>query len=434
MIPGIKSMNERATRQVTTGFAPAQVSGSQVSGVLQRKCAACGNHTMAGSECRECGKKRQFGLQTKLKVSEPGDAHEQEADRVADQVLAAPAHSSVSVALPRIQSFTGQSIGQVNTAPASVDHILAGSGRPLDLALQQEMGQRFGHDFSQVRVHTGTTAEQSTREVNAHAYTVGSNIVFGTGQFAPGSNAGRRLIAHELTHVVQQNGSSHTSNLIQRSVGANSNCPESVHNAPVDPITRLTLIDARAQTMALGSSHLLFFESVLFNDPTFGPSNVFDAYRDWFGTPEQTSSGRWRSRFHAAIFETEDEAIAHELQTFSERFEKIYRWMSRDIRYRCPGTNRYTIPGCGSGVCRHDAEACPGSRTIAICPTFWTGATDDGRASLLLHESIHALFKFRSHPTADVRGRSRNPYCYQGFVDTIYNTGSLPLPGRCSVI
>ena len=68
------------------------------------------------------------------------------------------------------------------------------------------MEQRFGHDFSRVRVHSGAAAEQSARDVNANAYTVGHNIVFGAGRFAPGTHEGRRLIAHELTHVVQQSG------------------------------------------------------------------------------------------------------------------------------------------------------------------------------------------------------------------------------------
>ena len=66
------------------------------------------------------------------------------------------------------------------------------------------MEPRFGYDFSGVRVHTGEVAEESAREVNAHAYTVGHNVVFGAGRFAPESDAGRRLIAHELVHVVQQ--------------------------------------------------------------------------------------------------------------------------------------------------------------------------------------------------------------------------------------
>ena len=145
-------------------------------------------------------------MQAKLSIGASNDPLEQEADRVADQVLAAPLHSAVSGAAPRIQRFTGQAAGDAVTAPASVDRVLAGSGRPLDPALQQDMGRRFGHDFSQVRVHTGSAAEQSAQDINAHAYTVGHNIVFGAGGFAPGSHEGRKLIAHELTHVVQQTG------------------------------------------------------------------------------------------------------------------------------------------------------------------------------------------------------------------------------------
>jgi hypothetical protein len=197
------------------------------SGILQRMCA-CGNHTVAGGECAECGKEKNslqrkannqsvFGaslslshgsvMQRKLTVGASNDPLEQEADRVADQVMAAPAHSVVSGAPLRIQRYTGQVTGQADTAPASVDHVIASSGRPLEPALRQDMEQRFGHDFSRVRVHSGGAAEQSAREVNATAYTVGHNIVFGARRFVPGTHEGRRLIAHELTHVVQQSGS-----------------------------------------------------------------------------------------------------------------------------------------------------------------------------------------------------------------------------------
>ena len=92
----------------------------------------------------------------------------------------------------------------MDPAPASVDRVLASPGRPLEPALRQDMEQRFGHDFSRVRVHSDAAAEQSARDVNANAYTVGHNVVFGAGRFAPGTHEGRRLIAHELTHVVQQ--------------------------------------------------------------------------------------------------------------------------------------------------------------------------------------------------------------------------------------
>ncbi|MDT4331508.1 DUF4157 domain-containing protein [Methylomonas sp. MV1] len=115
-------------------------------------------------------------------------------------------HSAVSSAPPRIQRYAGQISEGSNAAPASVDRVLASPGTPLEPAFRQDMEQRFGHDFSRVRVHSGGAAEQSAWDVNANAYTVGNHIVFGTGRFAPGTHDGRRLIAHELTHVVQQAG------------------------------------------------------------------------------------------------------------------------------------------------------------------------------------------------------------------------------------
>ena len=160
----------------------------------QRQCAC-------GGVCAACASKKR--LQAKLSIGASNDPLEREADRVADQVLTAPAHPADNTA-PHIQRTTGQASSVAGTAPASVDQVLASSGRALDPALQQDMGQRFGHNFSQVRVHSGAAAEQSARGLNAHAYTVGHNIVFGAGQFAPMAHAGRRLIAHELTHVVQQ--------------------------------------------------------------------------------------------------------------------------------------------------------------------------------------------------------------------------------------
>ncbi len=150
-------------------------------------------------------------VQAKLRIGEHGDAYEQEADRIAEQVLAQPAHAGVGRAPLRIQRYTaGESTGDVNWAPASVDPVLASPGTPLEPVLRQDMEQRFGYDFSAVRVHSGTAAEQSARELNAEAYTVGQKIAFGASRFAPASLEGRRLLAHELTHVVQQSGATGT--------------------------------------------------------------------------------------------------------------------------------------------------------------------------------------------------------------------------------
>lgn len=88
--------------------------------------------------------------------------------------------------------------------PGIVHEVLHSSGQPLDKNVLSLMEPRFGHDLSQVRVHTGEKAAKSASAVNALAYTVGRNIVFGGGQFAPHSVTGQRLLAHELAHTVQQ--------------------------------------------------------------------------------------------------------------------------------------------------------------------------------------------------------------------------------------
>ena len=188
---------------------PNALSNSTHAGLLlQRKCA-CGSPTSSlTGECAECKSRKR--VQTKLAIGASNDPLEQEADRVADQVLAAPAHPAVGSAPPRIQRYTGQATERTNTAPATVDQVLATPGRPLDAALRQDMEQRFGHDFSRVRVHSDGAAEQSAREVNAHAYTVGSHIVFGAGEYSPHAGGGRELLAHELAHVVQSSGTSGT--------------------------------------------------------------------------------------------------------------------------------------------------------------------------------------------------------------------------------
>ena len=97
----------------------------------------------------------------------------------------------------------------METAPASVGQVLASPGRPLEPALRQDMEQRFGHDFGEVRVHADAQAAQSARAVSATAYSVGHHIVFGEREWQPGIAAGRRLLAHELTHTIQQTTGGH---------------------------------------------------------------------------------------------------------------------------------------------------------------------------------------------------------------------------------
>lgn len=136
-------------------------------GILQRKCA-CGQHTIAGGECDDCSK-NQGTIQRA-----PGNAE-----------------------LPNRDS---------GGVPPIVPEVLRSSGQPLDATSRAFFEPRFGHDFSRVRVHTDARAAESASAVDALAYTVGADIVFGTGHYAPTTAKGQRLLAHELTHVVQQHG------------------------------------------------------------------------------------------------------------------------------------------------------------------------------------------------------------------------------------
>lgn len=119
--------------------------------------------------------------------------------------------------LPRRLSFDVRAFAQRQRAagdsvqrdvPPIVHDVLRSPGRPLDREARALVEPRFGHDFSRVRVHTGAQAAESAQAVNAVAYTVGNHVVFGAGQYAPHSPPGMRVLAHELTHVVQQRGAS----------------------------------------------------------------------------------------------------------------------------------------------------------------------------------------------------------------------------------
>jgi len=148
-------------------------------------------------------------MQTKLRINAPGDEYEQEADRVAEQVLRMPdsapdGSKALSFAAPMVQRRVGGGSAGIGAAPPIVHEVLASPGAPLDASTRAFFEPRFGHDFSHVRVHAGAYAADSALAVNALAFTVGSDIVFGAGQYMPQTSPGSRVLAHELAHVAQQ--------------------------------------------------------------------------------------------------------------------------------------------------------------------------------------------------------------------------------------
>ncbi|MGP6159676.1 MAG: DUF4157 domain-containing protein [Vulcanimicrobiaceae bacterium] len=168
--------------------------------LVQRTCDCASAPAAAHVPCDECAAKH--GAQTKLAVSEPGDALEREADRVADDVLADTKPVAIAGTAPAESSAQrSTTTGSERDAPVRLP---LGGGRALPNPLRRDMERRFQADFSGVRVHADAAASASARALNAHAYTIGNDIVFGPGRFATETGAGRRLVAHELTHVVQQ--------------------------------------------------------------------------------------------------------------------------------------------------------------------------------------------------------------------------------------
>jgi hypothetical protein len=176
-------------------------------------------------------------IQTKLKVGPAHDRYEQEADRVADQVMGMPAPAvslpangmgqpaqrqadeeeaqakplvaSINPLLQRQEEEELQADGGFEAGPNLESRLAArrGGGSPLSGETRAFMESRFGADFSGVRVHADGEAAQLNRQISAQAFTHRQDIYVGEGKYDPGSDAGKRLLAHELTHVVQQTGS-----------------------------------------------------------------------------------------------------------------------------------------------------------------------------------------------------------------------------------
>lgn len=172
-------------------------------------------------------------IQPKLTVNNPGDDWEKEADEIADKVLHAPgaghpssfftpaggslyrkcAHCEEEEKKRVQRKESGLTSANENGGLESYVSGLDGKGQPLSAESNSFFGSRMGRDFSEVRVHTGADAARSAASIQALAYTTGNNIIFNTGQYSPGTNDGKKLLAHELTHVIQQGGGK---NCIQR--------------------------------------------------------------------------------------------------------------------------------------------------------------------------------------------------------------------------
>jgi outer membrane protein OmpA-like peptidoglycan-associated protein len=207
-------------------------------------------------------------IQAKLQISRPGDKYEQEADRMADQVMRMPGPEVVPGASgapresPNIQRLCTECEDEMQRQASPEENkkdeqlrirtqarqrppvipnsqarmtALQSGGQPLPPSERAFFEPRFGHDLSQVRTHTDAGAAETARSINATAFTVGRNIAFGAGEYAPGTTIGRKLLAHELAHVVQQRASPTDQRHLQRQADKNS-APKDLLCDEIDPV------------------------------------------------------------------------------------------------------------------------------------------------------------------------------------------------------
>jgi hypothetical protein len=211
------------------------------------------------------------GIQAKLKIGQPGDIYEQEADRVAEEVMQMPEHKvqrqtdeekkeeeliqskpSFEQIIPmgqrQVEEEEDEEIPQPKEYSGKATEVtldieknitaLKGSGQPLSESVRAFFEPRFGYDFSQVRIHADTQASEFAQTANARAFTLGRNMVFGAGQYQPETSSGRYLLAHELVHVVQQ---SQNFAIFHRST-ANDRVDDTPDSSKIAQITNLRMM------------------------------------------------------------------------------------------------------------------------------------------------------------------------------------------------
>ncbi len=202
-------------------------------------------------------------FQPKLSVNQPNDTYEQQADAMADKVMRMPfTQTGETFFKPHISSIqrkcrqcedeekmlhrkeVSNNETQGSSELGSYVGSLHSSGQPLPDNARKFFEPRFGHDFSKVKIHNDSLAAKSAQSINALAYTSGNNIVFNNNQFSPGSDTGKKLIAHELTHVVQQQGNINLKSVQRITQPANYQQP-----APAQPPTTSEVNQHESETI-----------------------------------------------------------------------------------------------------------------------------------------------------------------------------------------
>jgi hypothetical protein len=407
-------------------------------------------------------------IQSKLTIGQSNDIYEQEADSVAEQVMRMPdtvVSDQPSVVRkedeavqrkPTLPFAQGPSCGEeeiiqpklkitplvqrqveeekeepvmmkcISSETQVKDDIYTklnldkGGGQPLPEADRSFMEKRFGFDFSEVRIHRDSNAAKINRRLNAQAFTHGRDIYFDVGRYNPGVSSDKKLLAHELTHVVQQNRNTHKSTVINNDISTvqvpkiqrrvrffvcNSADQNNINNAismSVLPGTLRSAVDTASDTAAAWANNAanLLRVSPRTADIRNAFHDAFAAYPEWVPPWFATLGVRW-----ADFGDLIAERLQRVANILSEGWIQYYCWGSPTKCPECTDTPP-TYYACSSYLGRY---------LICLGQEFWrlwaAGNTGD-MATTLIHEALHIYFS----TTVAHRGRSGNAACYERFV------------------
>jgi Domain of unknown function (DUF4157) len=350
---------DRTAHEVMNGRLPETslptAYGSQP--FVQRKCS-CGEAGSQGEECKECKNKEQNKIQRWADGPSP--------------------KRSVSPAVHREESY---------------------SGRPLEANVRSFFEPRFGQDFSKVRIHTDSESARSASSLQAKAYTIGSNIVFGKNHYRPSAESGRRLLAHELAHVVQNNRTGRPAKISRFKVeDCDAGNPMETSQSVKDAHTR-------------GMNMLKTANATVNSSPT---TSVVQAASKHFNLAVPPTSDKDKINWARA---------RRALSTMTKA--------DSDATYECEPKQNWWNGGCISG------NIAVSLFNIHLCPLWWTRHTNaDERAAILIHEwghkwgagvnRIFESYRFdKDYKNMPAEKRIKLPDAYMSFVFEVA-TGNAP--------
>ncbi|HEV2830337.1 MAG TPA: DUF4157 domain-containing protein [Hanamia sp.] len=393
--------------------------------------------TLHKTESKQNGGNNFFGnakngipfIQPKLTINNPNDLYEQEADAMADKVMRMeqPGIQLKPLPITSVQRKCAHCEEEekkmqrkkMNDSETAADNNLesyignlSNTGQSLPNEVRNFYEPRFGYDFSNVKVHTDTVAAKSAQSINALAYTSGDNIVFNSNQYSPNTDTGKRLLGHELTHVVQQGNG--------------------INKKSIQRLVRSSLVTCAAGQNPFGADRRA--SALLTNAVTLIDNAVAARPADPANADVTTVGNAMRTAFRlnpANDSNWNDPAPHFGLPLIRRRLDAAKNYIDSVVfTFNCVanGTN-HTIPGCATFACAAGTEAvsCHNNATeMVLCPDFWALSTNQ-RARTYLHEVLHITFR-----VVDDWGQpdQHNAHCYAQFV-ALLNGFNSPAGFRC---